>query len=248
MTEQGADELERVVAEVVSAGTPRPSAVGRVVAALARRARAAGPRATADGTLLADLVERVTPRLELRDAAALRAAYPDMSPQEVADELIRSSAVVTAAIGGACGALASGAQVTGVGLLTVPLPLLADTVLTALVEIRLVAELHAALGVPLPAPPTQRAAVVLRSWATGRAVRRGVAADGGVDLLAGVRGEASRLVRRRLTQRATRSLVVLAPALTGALAGAELNRRATRALGAQVVADLGGRPRRRWRR
>ena len=246
MVERG-DELERVVAEVVGSGQVRPAGAGRVVAALARRVRTAGPRALVDGSFLTDLLSSVLPRLDLRGAEALRQAYPDLEPDEVAAELIRSASVLTAGIGAACGALASGAELTGAGLLTVPLPVLADTVLSALVEMRLVAELHAAMGAPLPQPGSQRAAALLRAWAAGRGVTDAAGSGGGLDVVAAMRGEVGRLVRRRITQRAGRSLVALAPALTGAVAAAELNRRATRSLGQRVLADLGGTRRRRWR-
>jgi hypothetical protein len=54
----------------------------------------------------------------------------------------------------------------------------------------------------------------------------------------GTRNELIRLVRRRLATRMGRNLSTLAPLFVGAVAGAEVNRRATRALGEAVVRDL----------
>ena len=51
-----------------------------------------------------------------------------------------------------------------------------------------------------------------------------------------------RLVRRRLMRRTLRNTSSLAPFLIGAVAGAELNRRATASLGDAVVRDLATRP------
>jgi hypothetical protein len=54
----------------------------------------------------------------------------------------------------------------------------------------------------------------------------------------GTRNELIRLVRRRVLARLGRNLSTLAPLFVGAAAGAEVNRRATRALGEAVVRDL----------
>ena len=62
------------------------------------------------------------------------------------------------------------------------------------------------------------------------------------DLLGrGARQEVTRLVRRRLMRRTLRNTSSLAPFLLGAIAGAELNRRATASLGDAVVRDLAAR-------
>jgi len=57
-------------------------------------------------------------------------------------------------------------------------------------------------------------------------------------LSVGARRQAAQLVRRRLVRRTARSLTALAPLLAGAVAGAEVNRRGTRALAAGVLRDL----------
>jgi hypothetical protein len=52
------------------------------------------------------------------------------------------------------------------------------------------------------------------------------------------RAEVVRVVRRRLLRRLGRNATAVLPMLVGAVAGAELNRRATRSLGEAIVADL----------
>jgi hypothetical protein len=51
------------------------------------------------------------------------------------------------------------------------------------------------------------------------------------------------MLQRRLLLRAMRNMSALAPLMAGAVAGAELNRRATRTLGEKVTRDLSSRPR-----
>ena len=67
-----------------------------------------------------------------------------------------------------------------------------------------------------------------------------IATAGGVAeaLGRGTRNEIVRVIRRRLASRLGRNLASLAPLVAGAVAGAEVNRRATRSLGEAVVRDL----------
>jgi len=105
------------------------------------------------------------------------------------------------------------------------------------VELRLVAELHAALGVPLPADGAQRAAVVLRAWMGGRGVNLAeLTAGGGAAALLG--GAGRRQLRRMLLRRFARSGVGFLPLLAGAAAGATINARGTRRLADGLVASL----------
>ena len=71
------------------------------------------------------------------------------------------------------------------------------------------------------------------SWANRRGVR---ITSGGVALAMG--SPLRRQLERRLIAKASRSALSLAPLLTGAAAGALLNRRETRRLGNQVRDDL----------
>jgi hypothetical protein len=108
---------------------------------------------------------------------------------------------------------------------------------------KLVAELQAACGRPITGTPAQRGLAVARAWADQRGVTPAdLVQPGGLGQALGrsSRREVARVLQRRLTRRALRNLPTLAPFLVGAVAGAEVNRRATRSLGEAVVRDLLG--------
>ena len=90
------------------------------------------------------------------------------------------------------------------------------------------------------APPDSLPSAVVAAWAERRGVTPSVLTRKGglADVLGrGTRNELIRMVRRRLLVRMGRNLSTLAPLVIGAVAGAEVNRRATRALGEAVVRD-----------
>jgi hypothetical protein len=96
-----------------------------------------------------------------------------------------------------------------------------------------VAELHEAYGVPAGGGTVERMTAYVGAWAH----RRGVfLAPGGVVVAAG--SPVARLLRRRLAARAARSAFSLGPLLSGAAAGALLNRHETRRLGQEIRTDL----------
>ena len=129
--------------------------------------------------------------------------------------------------------------------LGLPFELVAETVAVAAIELKLVAELHEAYGRRIPGSAGERTTALVRAWAERRGVNTlTVATSGGLAgaLGRGTRNELVRLVRRRLMARAGRNLSSLAPFLAGAVAGAEVNRRATLRLGEAVVRDLAEAP------
>jgi hypothetical protein len=192
-----------------------------------------GWRAARRGTSLSTswLVTHVIamgPRLRVRDQAALRAQFPGLSDEEIADALITGASRASAAVGGAVGAWA----VLPI-LPAFPAEVVTETLALVGIEIKLVAELHEAYGVPARGNTVERAAAYLSAWAN----RRGVfIAPGGLILAAG--SPLARRLQRRLAARAGRSALSLGPLLTGAAAGALLNSRETRRLGQDVRADL----------
>jgi hypothetical protein len=96
-----------------------------------------------------------------------------------------------------------------------------------------VAELHEVYGMRAPGSTTDRMLAYVAAWAH----RSGVAlAPAGIVLVAG--SELRRQLQRRLLARAGRSALSLGPLLTGAVAGAALNRRETRHVGNDVREDL----------
>jgi hypothetical protein len=179
------------------------------------------------GRLVAQVVA-MAQRLRIRDQAALRAQFPGKSSEEIADALIEGAARGSAAVGGAVGAWAALPV-----LPAYPVEVATETLALIGIEIKLVAELHEAYGMPATGTPVDRMTAYLAAWAH----RRGVfMVPTGLVLVAG--SPLARRLRWRLATRMGRSAFSLGPLLTGAFAGAMLNRQETRRLGHSVRADL----------
>jgi hypothetical protein len=188
----------------------------------ARRGMGAG------GGRLVTQVVAMAQRLRIRDQAELRARFPGLSSDEIADKLIEGAARGAAAVGGAVGAWAALPV-----LPAYPVEVATETLALIGIEVKLVAELHEAYGMPATGNSMDRMTAYLAAWAHRRGV---VMVPSGLVLAAG-----SPLVRRlrwRLATRMGRSAFSLGPMLTGALAGAMLNRQETRRLGHTVRTDL----------
>ena len=223
-----------------------PDDSARSMTALATSAvRAAGGRAAMSATWLAETMLELAPRIPVRDRATLRAHHPGLNDDALADALIRTATRATAAVGAAAGALASAEELAPPAWLALPLELVVETLAVAAIEMKLGAELHETLGHPISGSVTDRAVAVARSWAEERGVTPAAMLKGkGVanSLGRGARNELIRLLRRRLMRRLGRNLSTLAPLLIGAVAGAAVNRRATRNVGEAVARDLRSRP------
>jgi hypothetical protein len=199
-----------------------------VAEAAGRSSRAAGRGSRTALTWLTGQVIAMGPRLRIRDQAALRAQFPGRDDQEIANLLIDRAARAAATVGGATGAW-SALPV----LPAFPAEIAAETLAVVGIEIKLVGELHEILGVPAQGSVTERARAYIGAWAH----RRGIyAVPGGLLLVAG--SPLARQLRRRLVGRAGRSAFSLGPLLTGAFAGAMINRRETRKLGRDILEDL----------
>ena len=225
----------------VAEGRADASSIVRLAKVLASSAKDAGARAVASGQWLVTTLFDLTPRIPIRDLATLQAAHDGLSGAALAGELIRNASRASAAIGGVSGAVMSAEAFAPPTWITMPFELVVATVAIAVIELKLVGELHEVYGRPVTGTGTERTVQLVKAWAE----RRGVTAmalrsPGGVaDALGkGTRNELVRLVRRRLVARLGRNLSSLAPLLAGAVAGAEVNRRATRGLGEAVVRDL----------
>jgi hypothetical protein len=228
--------LSRSLAEMARSGA---RATGRGARATGRGARATGRgvqvarRRVGTGTSwLASEVAVMAPRLRVRDQAALQAQFPGLSTEDIADALVEGASRAAAAVGAAVGAWA-----------VLPVPpafpaeIAAETLALVGIEVKLVAELHEIYGLPASGTRVERMTAYVAAWAH----RRGVfLVPGGLALAAG-----SPLVRRlrlRLAARAGRSAFSLGPLLTGAVAGAMLNRRETHRLGHDIRSDLRRHP------
>jgi len=227
--------------DALSAGRVDPGLLVGLARVLAGSARAAGARAVASGQWLAGTLIDLAPRIPIRDAATLSAEHGGLTGAALAGELVRKASRTSAAIGAAAGAVMAAEEFAPPAWLTLPFELVVETIAVAVIELKLVGELHEVYGRPVLGTSTERTVSLVKAWAE----RRGVTASalevpGGVaDALGrGTRNELVRLVRRRLVMRLGRNLSSLAPLLAGAVAGAEVNRRATRNLGEAVVRDL----------
>jgi hypothetical protein len=180
------------------------------------------------GGRLAAQVVAMAQRLRIRDQAALRAQFPGKSSEEIADALIEGASRASAAVGGAVGAWAALPV-----LPAYPVEIATETLALIGIEIKLVAELHEAYGTPAPGTGVERVTAYVAAWAH----RRGVfMVPTGLVLAAG--SPLARRLRWRLATRMSRSAFSLGPLLTGAFAGAMLNRQETRRLGHSVRTDL----------
>ena len=203
-------------------------AVSSAARAAGRGTRVVRRRAGSGSGWLVGQVVAMAPRLRVRDQAALQAQFPGQSAEEIADALIERAAHAAAAAGAGAGMVA----VLPV-LPAFPAEVAAETLLVVGIELKLVAEIHEAYGIPAPGNLAERMSAYIAAWAH----RRGVfMIEGGLILAAG--SPLARLMRRRLIARAGRSAVSLGPLLTGAAAGAMFNSRETRKLGRDIRRDL----------
>lgn len=179
--------------------------------------------------VVADRIVETAPRVPVRDLATLRAQFPGLGEEEIADRLVSAAVKGSATVGAGVGAAA---------MLPVPPAMPAELgselVGVALVEWKLIAELHEVYGRRPPGNARQRAVACLGAWASGR----GVDIARPTTLNAGVSGRLKRELRQRLLKRTVRNLPNLAPFMVGAAVGAVLNRRDTRALAEKIRNDL----------
>ena len=228
------DDVDRALS-----GDADVRALTALARSLAASARAAGGSALASGRWLAEWLIDNAPRIPVRDRASLEARH-GVQGRALADELIRSASRSSAGVGAAAGVLVGAEQLAPPAWVTIPMELLAETVAVAAIELKLVAELHQVYGRPVPDAPPDRSLALVRAWAERRGITPAMFSRGGVSDALGrrARTEAVRLVRRRLAGRLGRNLSSLVPLLAGAVAGAEVNRRATRSVGQAVARDL----------
>jgi hypothetical protein len=207
----------------------------RLTAMAGRNARriAAGPRSAARWS--ADTLVDLAPHIPFRERETLRHHHNGLEGEALAEMLVRNASRGTAAIGAAGGGLAAVEWIATPSLLSAPLLLVSETIAVVAIEVKLIAELHEAYGVPVTGTGTERAGKLLHAWSK----RRGVTFIGPAGTLAAVLSTTARKeLSERLLRRLGRNLTTLGPFLTGAAVGAELNRRATRSLGEDVRRDL----------
>jgi hypothetical protein len=173
----------------------------------------------------------------VRDAATLQRHHDGLTGEALAQALTTNASRTTAAVGAAVGALAGVETLAPPAWLTLPFELVVETAAVAVIELKLVAELHEAWGRPVPGGAKDRGLLIVKAWAERRGITP-TSLDAGKLSTRAVRDEVVRLARRRLVRRAGRNISSLIPMFVGAVAGAAANKRATRQLGEEVSRDL----------
>ena len=228
MPSREADDLPGVVARLADDEPldrrTRAGLVGRLGVLMAGQSRR-----------LVDVVIEVAPHVPIRDLPTLRAHHHGLTGDALAEALIANATRVTGAIGAAGGLLSTVEMAAPPLLLSAPVQVAAETLAVVAVELKLVAELHEIYGRAPVGTSAVRAAAYLGAWAR----RRGIdPLTGGPGLTGVISGAARRELRQRLLRRAGRNVTTVVPFLAGAVAGAALNQRETRRLGAQIMKDL----------
>lgn len=233
---------DREVAELVGrlvepgdmGGAERRRLLGRLTAALARGSTRAKATGVGRGRWLADVFTAVAPRIPIRDLATLSEHHHGLTSEALADDLVRTAAKATMTVGAVGGALAAAEFAAPPLLLSAPAQLVAETLVVAAIEVKLLAELHEVYGVRVPGTGTQRAMVFVAAWSR----QRGVDPMSPASVTLALGAATKTALRNRLMRTLGRHLTTLGPFLTGAVAGGALNRVATRKLASVVRDDL----------
>ncbi|MFE9249558.1 hypothetical protein [Streptomyces sp. NPDC007088] len=188
-----------------------------------------GQGARAALALVADRVIETAPRVPVRDLATLRAQFPGLGPEELADKLVAGAAAAASAVGAGVGAAAMMPVPPAM-----PAELAAEITAVAAVELKLVAELHEVYGRRPEGALRQRSTAYLTSWTQERGID--LAKPASVNL--GLSGHVRKELRQQVMKRMVRNLPNLMPFMIGAAVGAYLNRRDTRRLAEHIRADL----------
>jgi hypothetical protein len=239
----GDDRLSHEMAELVGRLSDenmdretRGRLLGRFARLLAASARRAGAAGAGRSRWLTDTVIQIAPHIPVRDLRTLRVHHNGLMGEALADSLVRSAQRATAGVGAAGGALAAVEFAAPPLLLSAPAQIVAETVIVAAIEMKLIAELYEVYGVQVPGSGTARGAIFLQSWAQQRGFDP--LQPGSVTAALGVAAKAG--LRKRLLRTFGRHFTTLGPFLTGAVAGGALNRTATKRLADRIRDDLRG--------
>ncbi|MFI6685946.1 hypothetical protein [Streptomyces sp. NPDC050485] len=222
----GARRLDALRKGALDKGVP---ALKKSVPVLKKGVRKGGEGIKASLGHLADRIIDVAPRIPVRDLATLRAHFPGLGPEEIADKLIAGAANGTSTVGAGIGAAA---------MLPVPpaMPaeLAAEVTGVAVIELKLIAELHEVYGMRPPGTLKQRSMAYLTSWTE----ERGIDVTKPTTLNFALGGQLKRELRQQIMKRTFRNLPNLTPFMVGAAVGAVMNRRDTKKLAAHIRKDL----------
>lgn len=179
------------------------------------------------------LVTRVANKVTQRDLATLERIH-GCSGRALSRALIARAIRDSGVVGGVGGVVGSSQWFSPPSLLALPAEVVTEAVVTAFIEIRLVADLHTVHGIALPVDDRERAVALLQAWAQ----RRGIKTTSLVSLPRSLSAAGRRSIQQRLLMRAVRNIGSFVPMFVGALIGATVNRRETRSLGEAIERDL----------
>jgi hypothetical protein len=211
--------------------------LGRLAQALSAGAKKARRTGSGRGRWLADVFLSIAPRIPIRDLHTLSEHHHGLTGEQLADDLVRTAQKATMTVGAIGGALAAAEFAAPPLLLSAPAQLVAETIVVAAIEVKLLAELHEVYGVRVHGTGAQRAVAFTAAWAKQRGIDP--LAPTSVTLALGAATKTA--LRNRLMRTLGRHLTTLGPFLTGAVAGGALNRMATKKLGEAVRNDLRGK-------
>ena len=228
--DDGEDRLGHEMAELVGRLSEedmdretRGRLLGRIARLMAASARRAGAAGVGRGRWLTDTVMEIAPHVPVRDLETLRSHHDGLTGEALADSLVRAAQRATTGVGAAGGALAAMEFAAPPLLLSAPAQIVAETVVVATIEVKLIAELYEVYGIEVPGTGSARGAVFLQSWAQQRGFDP--MQPGSVTVALGVAAKTG--LRKRLLRTFGRHFTTLGPFLTGAVAGGALNRAAT---------------------
>ncbi|MEU6538599.1 hypothetical protein [Streptomyces sp. NPDC047000] len=191
--------------------------------------RRGGDRARAGLSSLADRIIDLAPRVPVRDLATLRAQFPGLGPEQLADKLVAGAAAATSAVGAGVGAAA---------MLPVPPAMPTEIAVeitgVAAIELKLIAELHEVYGLRPPGGVRERSVAYLSSWSGERGIQ--VLRPSTVN--SAVSSRMKRELRQQIMKRTVRDLPNLMPFMVGAAVGAAMNHRDTRRVAERIRKDL----------
>ncbi|MBZ9598583.1 MULTISPECIES: hypothetical protein [Streptomyces] len=208
---------------------PRRGPGARRLQAVRNGVRKGGEGVRGAALYVTDRIIENAPRVPVRDLATLRAQFPGLGPDQLADKLISGACAASATVGASIGAAA---------MLPVPpaMPaeLAAEITGVAAIELKLIAELHEVYGRRPHGNLKERTFAYLTAWTE----ERGVDLTKPTTLNAALGGQMKRELRQQILKRMIRSLPNLMPFMVGAAVGAVMNRRDTRKLAEKVRGDL----------
>ncbi|MFI6595209.1 hypothetical protein ACIBHX_03125 [Nonomuraea sp. NPDC050536] len=231
-------EVGELVGKLTTPGELEPAErrklLGRLARSLSTGARKAKESGIGRGRWLADVFLNIAPRIPIRDLHTLSEHHHGLTGEQLADDLVRTAQKATMSVGAIGGALAAAEFAAPPLLLSAPAQLVAETIVVAAIEVKLLAELHEVYGVRVEGSGTQRAIAFTSAWSKQRGIDP--LAPASVTLALGAATKTA--LRNRLMRTLGRHLTTLGPFLTGAVAGGALNRAATKRLGEAIRNDL----------